>query len=456
MIRFRLAVLVLPLALAACATATAPHARVAPATAAQSVAPDLARDSADLADALANAHDLIVSRASGKTKAPIVDADAAISMPVPDHRTVRGALAYFSTDLHDSIQVSLLRSARYRAMIEKVLDDHRLPRGLAYLPVIESAYLPTLTSRAGAHGIWQFMPDTAREYGLRVDWWIDERADPEKSTRAAAAFLRDLHAKFNDWPLALAAYNCGPGRVKRALDNTGATTFWQLLDQTALPKETRGYVPTFFATILIASDPPAYGFQLTETTANDDARVEVQGPLSLEYLAEVANLDLAEVRERNPQYRRGILPPGRTTVKLPKDAAQKIAAQAASLRDEDPHVAVATFTLRRGDTLKRIARSLGVSESDILAMNARGTIRPGDSIYLPVKQREVSSLLAHRGESAARFHTVVKGDTFYSISRNHGLTVEELFDLNQFSGNHVLHPGERVRVSTGASVTGGM
>lgn len=456
MIRFRLAVAVLPLALAACATAPAPRTHVVPTAAVRPAAPDLEKDTADLRDALNGAYEIIVARASGATKPPVVDADALISMPVPDHRTVRGALNYFSTDLHDSIQTSLLRSARYRAMIEKVLDDYRLPRGLAYLPVIESAYLPTLTSRAGAHGMWQFMPDTAREYGLRVDWWMDERADPEKSTRAAAAYLRDLYSKFNDWSLSLAAYNCGPGRVSRALADTGSSTFWELVEQSALPKETRGYVPTFFATILIASDPPTYGFQLTETLATDDARVEVHGPVSLQYLAEVANLDPADLRDRNPQFRRGVLPPGKATVKLPMSVAPAIAQQAASLRDEDPYLSIATFTVRPGDTVKRLAKSLGVSPNDILAMNERHSISAGDSIYLPVKQREVSSLLAHRKEAAARFYTVSKGDTFYSIARNHGLTVEELYDLNQFRGNHILHPGDRVRVSTGASVTGGM
>src|ERR1051325_1762000 len=194
--------------------------------------------------------------------APVVDVEAAASIPIPQHRTIDSALRLFTVDMKESIQKSLIRSARYRALIDKALSDQQLPKGLAYLPVIESAYSTTLTSRAGAHGIWQFMPETAREYGLRVDWWVDERDDPERSTRAAAAYLKDLYRMFDDWSLALAAYNCGPGRVRDSLDANGATTFWELLDASALPKETRGYVPTFFATLLIASDPEPSGFIL--------------------------------------------------------------------------------------------------------------------------------------------------------------------------------------------------
>jgi len=251
----------LSLVFAACASAPTHSGRPSPASAPITLA-SADPDEAEFRKSLEEAYQQIVARTGGSGAVTIVDVDALLSMPAPDHKSIRGAIQYFSTSLRGSIQASLDRSQKYRTDIEEALAAARLPKGLAYLPVIESAYLPSLTSRAGARGVWQFMPDTAREYGMRVDWWVDDRVNPSKSARAAAAYLGDLHRQFNDWPLALAAYNAGPGRIRRAMRETGASTFWELLDLKAIPKETRGYVPTFYATLMIVSDPPAYGFTL--------------------------------------------------------------------------------------------------------------------------------------------------------------------------------------------------
>ena len=399
-----------------------------------------------------SALDDIVAHESHAADRPEADLEAAVSIPIPDHSTIRGALNLFVGDMHDDIQASLIRSGRYRKTIDAALHDYRLPKGLAYLPVIESAYLPTLTSRSGAHGIWQFMPATAREYGLRVDWWIDERADPEKSTQAAAAYLNDLYRDFNDWPLALAAYNAGPGRIRRAMEATGAKSFWELLDDGALPRETRAYVPTFYAALIIASDPATYGFHLGDSEDPDAKRVAVEGPLSLAYLAETAGVDRQVLQQMNPALRRGILPPGRTTISLPAKAAEGIAARASSLRNEDAKIAVCSFTLREGDTLKKLARAIGTSMDTLMAMNALRSIdsvSEGDSIYLPVRARELGTLLA------GVYYNVHKGDTVYSIAKRHGLSVRELRELNDLSSNAKLHPGQKLRVIATRPVTAG-
>jgi len=389
---------------------------------------------------------------------PVVDIEAAASIPIPQHRTIDSALRLFTVDMKDSIQQSLLRSGRYRELIDKALADQKLPKGLAYLPVIESAYMTTLTSSAGAHGIWQFMPETAREYGLRVDWWVDERADPDRSTRAAAAYLRDLYRMFDDWALALAAYNCGPNRVRRSLDDNGVTTFWELLDLSALPKETRGYVPTFFATLLIASDPDTYGFALGKPEPRpDDKRVEVHGPVSLAYVAEVTGIDQDVLRAMNPALRRGIIPPGRASVRVPAGVAETLTARADTLREDDAYVKVCTYTLKSGDSVKRLARAIGSKPETLLAMNGLGSaneVGRGDTLYLPVRGRELGALLAN-SNNRQFYYAVKKGDTLYSIAKRHGLTVAELRELNDLSKKASIHVGQKLRVASPRTMTAG-
>jgi membrane-bound lytic murein transglycosylase D len=441
MMKTKLVLLLLAMVAAACAT-TAPPPKPNPLPAAKAETPEYRK-------ALEDAYAAIVAREHAPVPAPKVDVEAAASIPIPEHKTIRGALAYFTTDLKPSIQESLLRSAKYKKLIDAALAEARLPKGLAYLPVIESAYVPTLTSRSGAHGIWQFMPETAREYGLRVDWWVDERADPERSTRAAAAYLRDLYRQFNDWPLTLAAYNAGPGRIKRALDENKATTFWELLDAGAVPKETRGYVPTFFATLLIATDPATYGFHLGESKDLDGKRVAVEGPLSLHHVAEVANVDEAVLRELNPALRHGIVPPGRVEVRVPSKAAEAVSARAATMKNDDANVAVCSFTLRDGDSLDRIAAALGVPAATLADMNGGRAAREGDSIYLPVRARDLGAALTQTS------YAVRKGDTYFSIAKKFGLTVEELLDLNELAPEHMLHPGDRLRVTPPRTLTAG-
>ena len=445
MTTMRGALLIIALCATACATAPAPN--VAPP--AQDSA--LRTQDSKLQAALEDAYTEIVARENSPVPLPKVDVEAAASMDIPDHKSVRGALALFTGELKPGIQESLLRSAKYKPLIDKALDAETLPRGLAYLPVIESAYLPTLTSRAGAHGIWQFMAETAREYGLRVDWWVDERADPERSTRAAAAYLKDLYRQFNDWPLALAAYNAGPTRIRRALGDDGATTFWQLLEDAAVPRETRGYVPTFYAALMIASDPASYGFKLGDAlpVASCPLPVVIDGPVSLRFVADIAGIDEKALRDMNPALRRGVAPPGKWPLRVPPAAAETIAARAATLRNDDANIAICTYTLRERDSVRRLARAIGTDVDTLEAMN--GPVRAGATIYLPVRARELASLLAQ----SETYYAVRKGDTLYSIARKHHLTIAELCDLNDLPARHHLRPGERLRVSAPRAVAAG-
>ena len=431
---------------AACATTPAPAVKP------QSlVLSPQSSDAADFHQALDEALAGIQSREAKPviSALPAVDIDAGLSMDIPDVPAVRSAVSLFSKELRGDIQSYLTRSGKYKKMIDKVLADAGLPRGLAYLPVIESGYSTTMTSRAGARGVWQFMGETAREYGLRVDWWVDERCDPERSTRAAAQYLQDLYREFNDWPLVLAAYNAGPGRIRRALTNSGASTFWEVAD--VVPKETRGYVPTFYATLAIASDPTAYGFRLGQDEVFDAKRVEVEGPLSLKYLAAVANVNEDVVRDLNPAYRRGVVPPGRAVVRVPAKALDAVASRATTMKNEDADVAICSFTLREGDSVKKLARAIGTDVDTILAMNQIRGAGEGDTVYLPVRARDLGTLL----NAEAVYYAVRKGDTLYSIAKAHRLTVDELRDLNDLSAHTKLHSGQKLRVNAPRTVTAG-
>lgn len=387
----------------------------------------------------------------------VVDIEAAASIPIPEHRSIHSAVRLFSVDLKDKIQDSLQRSGRYKPLIDRALEEYGLPKGLAYLPVIESAYLPTVSSRAGAYGIWQFMPDTAREFGLRVDWWIDERADPERSTRAAAAYLRHLYDRFQDWPLTLAAYNAGPNRVRRTLDQASVSSFWDLFDGGLLPKETRGYVPTFFATLLIATDPAAYGFELGTPVQTDDRQVEIHGPVSLKWIAEATSVDEETLTALNPALRRGVVPPGKSFVRVPSRAAHTLSSRAGTLAREDEYLKYCSFTLRKGDSLQKIARAIGSTADTLVAMNglrSAGEVRAGDSIYLPVRSREVGTLLTH-GRDREVFYAVRKGDTLYSIARKNGLSVADLRDLNDLGAAARLRIGQKLRIAPPRTTTAG-
>jgi membrane-bound lytic murein transglycosylase D len=239
------------------------------------------------------------------------------------------------------------------------------------------------------------------------------------------------------------------------LNETGASTFWELLEQQALPKETRGYVPTFFATLLIARDPASYGFKIGDPEEWNDRKVEVEGPVSLRYLAEVAGVDEKVIKELNPGLRRDMVPPGRATVRVPPAAAAAIAERGARLRQDDAYIAVASFTLRSGDSVERLATALGTKAETILAMNQTSrTPRPGDEILLPVKARELGTLLAHH-DNAEVYYAVEKGDTLYSIARRHGLTSDELRELNELAKETPLRPGQKLRVNAGRAVTAG-
>ncbi len=244
-----------------------------------------------------------------------------------DHPKVSDFVSKYQTDLRNFYGRALERSGRYLPRIESILRKEGLPTELAYLPLIESGFRPHAVSPAKAVGLWQFIPDTGRRYGLRIDRFVDERRDPIKSTRAAARYLKDLYGMFGDWHLSLAAYNTGEGRISRLLSASDANDFWELSERGYLFRETQDYVPGFLAALQIASHPEAYGFDRPEAEPLAYDLVHIGHVMPLSTIAGWAKHPLSLLQELNPALIRGIVPPGGYTVRVP-DGTRTLVQQA--------------------------------------------------------------------------------------------------------------------------------
>jgi hypothetical protein len=302
------------------------------------------------------------------------------STAVIEHPKVRYFINQFSKSGRNDLERALSRSGRYMPMIAQVLHEEGVPEELAYLALIESGFVIHSSSSSGAVGLWQFVAGTARRYGLKIDTWVDERRDPLKSTRAAAAYLKDLHNYFGRWYLAVAAYNAGQGAIDKALQSSGAKDFWTLGTKAKLNEETRNFVPKFVAASLIASDPQKYGFsELTYDPPMDYEEMEVQGSLRLVSLAEMAGTDPETIRELNPELLQSRTPPEDSAfrVKLPAGHTA-IFAQSYQERETRPSPFL-THEVKKGETLFAIARRYGQHVRSLMELNGltNPTLRVG-------------------------------------------------------------------------------
>ncbi len=296
------------------------------------------------------------------------------SPEVVAHPKVRHFIRQYAVQGRKSFEELLARSGKYMPMIATVLASEGLPEELGYLALLESQFLVHSTSRNGAVGLWQFVAGTARQYGLRIDPWVDERRDPVKSTRAAAAYLKDLHDHYGRWFLATAAYNAGPGNVDKALRQSQAKDFWSLKSKAALSEETRNFVPKFIAITLIASEPQSYGLaELPYDQPLDYEEVALTMPITLKALAELAETDVATLKELNPALLRGMTPPTEANFRVNLPVGRK-AVYLAKIKDRDferseERVRVVTHEVKRGETLISIARYYGSSVRALMEIN---------------------------------------------------------------------------------------
>jgi membrane-bound lytic murein transglycosylase D len=351
------------------------------------------------AQSSAQSHDAALSR-DGKDKA---DEDAGhsaeprangvaslISSDMNDtaSKAVQKSVGLFSTTIREKFSQWLGRSGEYLDMMKEILRKKDVPEEIVFLSLIESGFNPRAYSMAKAAGPWQFIASTAKRYGLEIDWWKDERRDPVKSTEAAASYLKDLYGMFGSWDLAMAAYNAGEGKILRAIKKTKSDDYWDLLQTKHIKKETKDYVPRFIAASLIANNPRDFGFEDIEYAAPMTYdEVELYLPIDLAVAAKCAETDLDVIKQLNPELRRWCTPPDAEsyTLKIPKGTRERFFENlTATPRDEQ--FTIDTYIVRRGDTLKRIARRTGVPESVILSLNAASSVLPlhvGGAVYLP-------------------------------------------------------------------------
>jgi membrane-bound lytic murein transglycosylase D len=236
---------------------------------------------------------------------------------------VRQFVSYFTRGRgRATMEAGLLRSARYRDMAARIFKEEGVPTDLIWLAQVESGWNPYALSSAAAKGIWQFIPSTGVRFGLSQNYWVDERSNPEKSTRAAAKYLKWLANRYkNDWELALAAYNSGEGNVDAAIARRGTRDFWQLHAARSLPHETRNYVPAILAVIAVAKDPAKYGFQMPPSYQYKYDTHSISKQTDLRPLAKKLKVAYSELQDLNPELQRGVTPPGTHIVRIPPGLA---------------------------------------------------------------------------------------------------------------------------------------
>src|SRR5437773_4734289 len=305
-----------------------------------------------------------------KAKAEAQVKETRSDLPLVMNDYVAGYINFYSTRGHGTVERALVRSGRYRDMILRVLKEEGVPQDLLYLAEAESGFEPLALSRAGARGMWQFMASRANGYGLQRSWWIDERQDPEKATRAAARHLKDLYNQFGDWYLAMAAYNSGPGNVQQAVRRTGYADFWELYKRNVLPAETKNYVPIILAMTILSKNPAQYGLdEITPEPPEKYDTVTVDYPVDLRLVAECVDTPVERLVDLNPSLLRRTTPKDQSFVlRLPEGAKAKYEEAVAAI-PVYKRVLWRYYKVDANDTLASIAKKYRTTEGAIASAN---------------------------------------------------------------------------------------
>ncbi len=383
-------------------------------------------------------------------------------------------IQFFTIRNRNWLKMVLARKEQYFPMYEETMKNHGMPVEIQNLSIIESGLDPKIKSRVGAMGLWQFMPATGREYGMLVNSHIDDRMDPEKSTEAAAKYLKALYKMFGDWEVALAAYNCGPGNVLKAIRRSGGkTTFWGIYDY--LPKETRNYVPQFQAMLYILNHLEEHNLLLEEPSYPlEYEHVNFDRAFNLERLATLSGICLSDLEKLNPSINQGHVPETNRSmsIRIPKTKAFFVKENLAWLGDSLGKISPVlisnttqsiaknatttsetklTYKVKSGDFLSKIAANYGVSLENLKEWNKLKStvIHTGQILYLYPQGQANSSGESSRAlaqnSSRSKTYTVKPGDSLWHISQKHSLSIEEIKRLNNLNST-TIKPGQRLIV----------
>jgi membrane-bound lytic murein transglycosylase D len=409
-------------------------------------------------------------------------------IPIDINEHVIAKLRMFLGPHRKYIEKWLERKSRYEPMIMAELERRGLPKDLIYLSMIESGFNPYAYSSAQAAGLWQFIPSTGQYYGLDIDWWVDERRDPEKATHAALQMLGELHKQFGDWRLAFASYNTGPGRVRSALANAKATDpgadYWDLVDRDLLHSETQGYVPKIVAAAIIGHHPERYGFtNLKPEPELEYDTVPVQGVVDVLVLAECAGIDEEAFRMLNPAIRRYATPEGTSEIRVPKGKAIVFSEALAKVPPEE-RLQLVKHQVRRGETVSIIASRYGVSSSEIIRVNGirnPNQIEVGQLLVVPLRGASGASstsvataVITSRpapepvaktsssssgssdtsSSSTASTHKVRSGETLVSIAERYHVSLSDLQKWNGIGNASHIEVGQVLKVRSSGTSSG--
>lgn len=370
-------------------------------------------------------------KAKAEADLPLIQSD----LPLIINDYVASYINYFSTRGKATFESALARSGKYRDMIERIFKQEGIPQDLIYLAQAESGFKPLALSRARARGMWQFMASRGDGYGLHRSWWVDDRQDPEKATRAAARHLKDLYNEFGDWYLAMAAYNSGPGNVQQAVKRTGYADFWQLYKRNVLPAETKNYVPIILAMIIMSKNPARYGLDDVKPdppVTYDVVRVDY--PVDLRLVAECVDAPVDELVDLNPSLLRRITPKNQPfDLHLPPGSKDKYETAIAAIPVKK-RVAWRYHKVESGETLAGIARKYHTTERAIEQVNnLEGKELLADAkLVIPVSGSEEGRIVYSRHPSRYRVHS---GDTVLSVAEDFGVPPERLRRWNRLKGN---------------------